>query len=220
MSDPFLGEIKMVGFNFAPRGWASCQGQQMSIAQNTALFSLLGTTFGGNGQTTFGLPDFQGRSPVGMGQGPGLSPVNQGQMAGVESTVLSSAQLPTHNHVAQFTGQSSGVNGSLSANVDVATTTADPMVPPAAGATTYLSATSARAGLTNITINGLFTGTPPDSSKAHLGGVQVQTGGLSTTAAGSVAIGTAGGSLPVPLHSPYLGTNFIIALEGIFPSRP
>ena len=73
MSEPFLGEIRMVGFNFAPRGWALCNGQILSIAQNTALFSLLGTTYGGNGQTTFALPNLMGRAPIHQGQGPGLS---------------------------------------------------------------------------------------------------------------------------------------------------
>src|ERR1044071_1085604 len=71
--EPFIGEIRWVGFNFAPRGWATCDGQIMSIAQNTALFSLLGTTYGGNGQTTFALPDMRGRAPVHAGQGPGLT---------------------------------------------------------------------------------------------------------------------------------------------------
>ena len=77
--EPFLGQIQAFGYNFAPRGWATCEGQLLSIAQNTALFSLLGTQFGGNGQTTFGLPDLQGRTMVGAGQGAGLSPVDIGQ---------------------------------------------------------------------------------------------------------------------------------------------
>lgn len=98
MSDPFLGEVKMVGFNFAPSGWAFCQGQLMPIAQNTALFSLLGTMYGGNGQTTFGLPDLRGRSPVGMGQGPGLTDIVQGEMAGTESVTLTTANMPMHTH--------------------------------------------------------------------------------------------------------------------------
>jgi len=101
MSDPFLGEIRMVGFNFAPRGWAMCQGQLLSIAQNNALFALLGTLYGGDGQTTFGLPDYRGRSPVGMGQGPGLSAVVQGEMAGTENVTLTLNQMPMHNHVAR-----------------------------------------------------------------------------------------------------------------------
>src|SRR5690606_5156315 len=98
MSEPFLGEIRMVGFNFAPRGWAFCQGQLLSIAQNSALFSLLGTMYGGNGTTTFALPDLRGRSPVGMGNGPGLTPITQGELAGTENVTLLSTQMPMHTH--------------------------------------------------------------------------------------------------------------------------
>jgi microcystin-dependent protein len=97
-TEPYLGEIMLVGFNFAPVGWALCQGQLLSIAQNTALFSLLGTQFGGNGQTTFGLPDLRGRSAIGQGQGPGLASVVMGQQAGTETTTLGQSQIPQHVH--------------------------------------------------------------------------------------------------------------------------
>ena len=97
-SEPFLGEIFMSGFNFPPRGYATCSGQILSIAQNTALFALLGTTFGGNGQTTFALPDLRGRVPVGMGQGPGLSTKDLGEAAGSETVTLISNQMPAHTH--------------------------------------------------------------------------------------------------------------------------
>lgn len=103
--DEYLSVIKMFGCNFAPRGWAFCQGQQMSIAQNSALFALLGTTFGGNGQTTFGLPDFRGRVPIGQGSGPGLSGYTPGQMGGAESVTLTTNQLPAHTHAASATSQ-------------------------------------------------------------------------------------------------------------------
>ena len=96
--EPYVGEIKMVGFPFAPRGWALCQGQLLSIAQNTALFSLLGTTYGGNGQTTFGLPDLRGRAPMNWGQGPGLSGHDIGQMGGTETVTLTVPQMPAHTH--------------------------------------------------------------------------------------------------------------------------
>jgi microcystin-dependent protein len=92
-SDPFIAEIRPFGFNFAPRGWAFCQGQIMSIAQNTALFSLIGTTYGGDGRVTFGLPDLQGRTPLGMGQGPGLPAYDWGERAGAVSTTLLAANL-------------------------------------------------------------------------------------------------------------------------------
>src|SRR5215510_14547912 len=98
MSEPFLGEIIMFGGNFAPRGWAKCQGQLMSISQNSALFSILGTTFGGDGVTTFGIPDLRGRSPLGDGTGPGLAPMVLGEIAGVESKTLLTTNMPAHNH--------------------------------------------------------------------------------------------------------------------------
>src|SRR6266480_4308295 len=98
MSEPFLGEIRTFGFNFAPRGWAQCNGQLLSISQNTALFSLLGTTYGGNGQTTFALPDLRSRVPIHQGQGPGLSQYSIGQSAGNESVTLNQSQMPAHIH--------------------------------------------------------------------------------------------------------------------------
>ena len=98
MSEPFLAEIRLLPYNFAPRGWAFCQGQILSIAQNTALFSLLGTTYGGNGVTTFALPDLRGRVAVHVGQGHGLSPYVLGQQGGTETVTLSSTQLAPHAH--------------------------------------------------------------------------------------------------------------------------
>jgi len=96
--EPFIGQIQGFGFTFAPVGWQQCNGQLMSIAQNTALFSLLGTTYGGNGQTTFALPDLRGRAMVHPGSGPGLSNIAWGQVSGVESVTLLPANLPAHNH--------------------------------------------------------------------------------------------------------------------------
>ncbi len=106
MAEPFVGQIIMTGFNFAPRGYATCDGQIIPIAQNTALFSLLGTTYGGNGQTTFGLPDFRGRLPLHQGQGPGLTPRTMGESAGSESVTLIQTQMPAHVHpMMAFQGQ-------------------------------------------------------------------------------------------------------------------
>lgn len=93
-----IAEIRMFAGTFAPRTWLFCNGQTMSIAQNTAMFSLLGTTYGGNGQTTFGIPDFRGRVAVGTGTGPGLPNVQLGEMSGTPTTTLNSAQMPAHNH--------------------------------------------------------------------------------------------------------------------------
>lgn len=98
MSSPFLGEIRVVGFNFAPAGWATCDGQQMSIQQNTALFSLLGVNFGGNGTTTFGLPNFQGTAPVFWGQGTGLTEYVIGETGGAQTVTITAETTPAHNH--------------------------------------------------------------------------------------------------------------------------
>jgi len=97
----YLGEIKIVGFNFAPTGWAFCDGQLLPINQNTALFSLLQNFYGGNGTTTFALPDFRGRVPVHRGQGPGLTTRPQGESSGAETVTLNASQMPSHNHPAR-----------------------------------------------------------------------------------------------------------------------
>jgi microcystin-dependent protein len=97
--DPFLGEIRMMGFGIIPKGWLACQGQLLPINQNQALFALLGTTYGGNGQTTFALPDLRGRAAIGFGQAPGLGNYYQGQAGGSESVTLTAAQMPSHGHL-------------------------------------------------------------------------------------------------------------------------
>ncbi|TGE10578.1 phage tail protein [Hymenobacter fodinae] len=105
--------------NFAPRGYMLCQGQILSIAQNTALFSILGTMYGGNGQTTFALPDLRGRFPMQQGQGPGLSPHIQGEMSGTETVTLNNAQMPFHNHqliASTTTGDAASPGGNMLAN--------------------------------------------------------------------------------------------------------
>ncbi len=124
MGEAFLGQISFVGFNFAPRGWAFCQGQLLSIAQNTALFSLLGTAFGGDGRTTFGLPGLRGRAPISPGSGPGLSTYRWGQRGGVETVTLNTNQIPSHNHFVQLgqTGNTPAGNGAYLGNITGADT--------------------------------------------------------------------------------------------------
>ena len=104
--DPFVAEIRIVGFNFAPNGWAFCDGQILPLSQNTALFSLLGTMYGGNGLSTFALPNLQGRAPMQQGQGPGLSNRSQGETGGVVSVTLLESEMPGHTHNVQAVNDS------------------------------------------------------------------------------------------------------------------
>ena len=173
MSQPYIAEIKMFGGNFAPRGYAFCYGQLMSITQNTALFSLLGTTFGGNGTTTFGLPDLRGRVPIGFGQGPGLSDYVLGEMAGQESVQLLQNQMPQHTHL--LAANSAGGTSTAPANTEV------------------LAASTAR--------DKVYSTSGPDTTLSPQ------------------SIQNAGSSLPHENRQPFLAVNFIIALQGIFPSR-
>lgn len=108
MADPFVAEIRIFPFNFAPRGWAWCDGQLLPLSQNTALFSLLGTTYGGNGKSNFALPDLQGRAPMHPGQGPGLSLHDLGETGGSETVTLLESEIPSHSHAAN--GQNSFAN--------------------------------------------------------------------------------------------------------------
>ena len=121
-TEPFIGQIAFVPYNFVPRNWAACDGQLLPIAQNTALFSLLGTTYGGNGQTTFALPDMRGRSLVDDGQGPGLQNYVIGENGGQESVTLLTTQIPAHNHLINAVtadGNESSPTGNLPANTKV-----------------------------------------------------------------------------------------------------
>ncbi len=106
-TEDYIGEISLFGNNFCPRFTLEAAGQMLNIAQNSALFSLLGTTYGGNGQTTFALPDLRGRSPIGQGQGTGLSSISLGQVGGVETVTLTTANMPAHSHTAELRGENS-----------------------------------------------------------------------------------------------------------------
>ncbi len=189
MSDPFIGEIRMVGFNFAPTGWALCDGQLLPIAQNTALFSLLGTTYGGNGVSTFALPDMRGRAPVHQGQGPGLSSYVIGQRAGTENTTLTVNNLPAHTHALS----------QANAKVVIGARTDPANSPSPAGG--FLATA---AGNTYV------TGQTDPNNALKIGSVAFGAG-AATNATGS--------NLPVSTLQPYLCINFVIALQGVFPSR-
>lgn len=148
MATPFIGEIRMFGGNFAPRGNAFCNGQIISIAQNTALFSLLGTTYGGNGQTTFALPNLQSQAPMHFGQGPGLSPRVLGEQGGVENVTLATTQIPSHNHqasgLAAVGGQGSPAGATWATIVSGRNPL--PLYAPAPANTTMNAAALAQAG--------------------------------------------------------------------------
>ena len=196
MATVYLGQILQGGWNFAPRGTALCNGQLLSIAQNSALFALLGTNFGGNGQTTFALPNLQSRSMMHWGTGPGLSPVQIGEAAGTENVTLTQGQMPQHTHAATFANTSTMG----------ASTTKGTLQAPANG--TVLSRT--KDGATpgpSLPLIYLPSGTATDVT---LGGLNV---------AGTVTNAIAGGSQPVGIRNPYLGITHVIALQGIFPSR-
>ncbi len=111
MSDPFIGEIRMFAGNFAPRSWAFCDGQLLAVSSNNALFALLGTIYGGDGRTTFGLPDMRGRIPVHQGQGPGLSDRRIGAKGGAENVTLTANQMPSHNHAMNASGTAGTADG-------------------------------------------------------------------------------------------------------------
>ncbi|WP_206951257.1 phage tail protein [Trinickia acidisoli] len=204
MSDPFLGEIRMVGFTYAPAGWAFCQGQTVAISQNNALFALLGVTYGGNGVQTFQLPDMRGRSPVGQGQGLGLTNILIGEVAGTENVTLTMQNLPAHTHTASVTG-GGAVTGSIAIPATTSTTAQSEGAVP--GTSTVLGPISVSGH------QGELYSTA--ASNTTLAPFNVNLQGTAPTIQNSVT----GSSLPFSLRNPYLGINFIIALTGVFPSR-
>ncbi|MDX6527897.1 MAG: hypothetical protein QOH41_187 [Blastocatellia bacterium] len=117
MSDPFVAEIRMFAGSFAPTGWALCNGQLLPISQNTALFSLLGTQYGGDGKSTFALPDLEGSAPIGNGQGSGLSDYSQGQSSGTDTVTLLTSEIPAHNHIMQGGFTQADLNGPTALSV-------------------------------------------------------------------------------------------------------
>ncbi|MBU6488131.1 MAG: tail fiber protein [Burkholderiales bacterium] len=203
MSDPFLGEIRMAGFNFAPTGWAQCQGQLIAISQNQALFSLLGTFYGGNGVSNFQLPDLRGRAPVGIGQGLGLTNIDIGESSGTENITLTTANMPQHTHVATVTG-----GGAVTGSISIPATTSTQGEGGTPGTNTVLGpcAAGGRPASLYSTATDNVTSLKPFN-------VSLQ------ASAPTVENGTMGGSAPFASRNPYLGINFIIALQGIFPSR-
>jgi microcystin-dependent protein len=179
----YISEVRMFAGNFAPMSWAFCQGQLMSIANYTALFALVGTTYGGDGQTTFGLPDLRSRVPIHNGQGAGLSSYQLGQMGGSESVTLTALNVGGHTHA--VTGNAAIAVASGEGTTPLAVNN----FPAGNGDAIYATATDNSA-----------------MAPASLSGV-------------TVAPQTPSGNTPINTLQPYLAMNFIICLEGIFPSR-
>lgn len=193
--DPFLGQIIMFGGNFAPRGWAFCEGQLLAISQNQALFSILGTTYGGDGRTTFGLPDLRGRAPISAGTGPGLSSYRLGQRGGAENVTLTELQMPSHTHAATVETRTqiaaSSQDGTSASPID-------------GGSLAAVAAT--RGTETNAQI---YNDNAPDTVLSA----------ATATATTTVTNAHAGSSQAHNNMQPYLAVYYIIALQGVFPSR-
>ena len=183
--EPYLGQIELFGFSYAPHGWAQCNGQLLPINQNQALFALVGTYFGGNGTTNFALPDLRGRLAVGQGAGTGLTPRTVGQVFGEENHALSAAETPAHTHT---------LNAAANAAPDGNTDTPGPAVALAQGS-------GKLSNPTPVAINYLVADTAPRSVLDRS------------------AVAPAGGQAHANMM-PFLGLNFCIALQGMFPSRP
>ncbi|MDT4291539.1 tail fiber protein [Methylomonas sp. MO1] len=191
-SDPFLGEICTFSFNFCPRGYLEAAGQTVSIQQNTALFSLLGTQYGGDGRQTFALPDLRGRSPIGDGQGPGLSPIQVGEETGSEFITILQNQMPAHNHSAQ-------TNVTVSASINAVSTAGNSTNP------------SGKVLATSASRDNLYSNVTPNAS--------LDPGAISTSASATTTVGIAGANQPLYIRSPVLGVKYCVATQGIFPSR-
>jgi microcystin-dependent protein len=180
--DTFMAAILLWPVGFEPSGWLYCWGQLLNINTNAALFALLGTTYGGNGTSTFALPDLRGRVPVGVGAGIGLSPYVLGQKGGVESVVLTANQLPSHAH-------------------------------------TYTVSASDQPAMVSVPTASSSLAAPYDTVNASAIAGYNSTAPNTALNVGATATGSIGGNMPTSLVQPYLGLNYIIAINGIFPSR-
>jgi microcystin-dependent protein len=180
MAEGYIAEIRLFAGNFAPQNWMLCNGQMLPISQYTALFSLLGTYYGGNGQTTFGLPDLRGRMPVSAGQSSSGTSYALGQTGGAEHTTLTTGQMPMHSHAA-----TASVNASARGDTD--------------------SPSGAVCG--PFPNNNIYSSAPDNATKMNAGMV-------------AVAVQATGGNSPAPTMSPYLALNYIICINGIYPTRP
>jgi microcystin-dependent protein len=214
MSEAFMGEIKAYGFQFAPRNFAFCNGATLGISQNSALFALLGTTFGGNGQTTFQLPSLGGRTAIGQGQSAGTSQYVMGEVGGTENTTLTQLQMPMHTHIAATTVTPTYTAPTVSVMMNGVNRPSARQAAPGGAMLT--------GGIDSVNNNALNNYCLPSSGTAvALASESCTTtvSGGSVTATAGTTISTAGGSQPFSIQSPYLAINYCICTVGIFPSR-
>ena len=172
--DPMLGQVILFAGNFAPRGWALCQGQLLPISQNSALFSILGTMYGGDGRTTFGLPDLRGRTPIGPGNGPGLPNYRDGVKGGSPTNTMTFSEMPPHTHAAVLRAKNSGGDGTSPNGTSLAETSEDN-----------------------------YSSEAPDVNMR----------------ADAITVANSGGGQAQNNMQPYQAINYIIALQGVYPSR-
>jgi len=201
-----IGEIRLFAGNFSPKNWTYCAGQLMAIAQNTALFSILGVTYGGDGKTTFGIPDLRGRVAMGQGTGPGLSPCDLGEKNGSTTAVMTTVNMPMHTHAVLGGGTvqiSGGVSATVSVNTDAAQSTA-------------VSPANNFIGFDN-TGNALYNPAATANS-LNSAAISIQTSGLEATLP-AMQTSVNGQGQAFSIQQPYLGMSYIICVAGIFPAR-
>ncbi len=187
----YIGEIRMFAGNFAPLNWAFCNGQLMPINTNQALFSIIGTIYGGDGRTNFALPDLRGRAPIGPGSAPGLSNIREGQQGGQELQTLTINNMPSHNHPAELTG----ITGTINCGVGFGSDSADP----------------------SGKYPGKVTGGSPNIYNSTSG--ETMAADAISLNGGNVAVGNNGNGQSFDIRNPYVGIYYIVCLQGIFPSR-
>lgn len=207
----FMGGICLFGGSFAPRDWAFCNGQLMPISQNQALYAILGTIWGGDGRTSFALPDMRSRVPIGVGRGPGLTQAYLGQQRGREYVLLTTNNLPVHAPEATFTPTGGSSGSPLTATVTV---NANSSVGNKTNATDNFWATTPGG------LSGEITYSDTADTVMNTDAVQVAiSGGGGGITGGTVTVHSVGGDMPFPTWSPNLGIHYIIMTQGVFPAR-
>ncbi|MBQ4818778.1 tail fiber protein [Aquimarina sp. MMG016] len=198
--DGYISEIRLWGPTWAPRNWALCNGQVLAISQNQSLFSLIGTTYGGDGRTSFALPDLRGRTAIGSGHGPGLSSYNQGQQVGSETNMLTNLNLPAHHHAVVVDGSTNSLNASVSI----------PVINDEATVEESDGSILAVASSDNSVTTKIYG--PSNASDGKLAA-------FNSPVTGNINTLNTGNNQPLNNIQPSLGLHYIICLQGIYPSR-